>query len=183
MKINGIFNRKESSYEPKECVIEFIEIMTSTQFNYFNHNLLADYPFIIRHQNEMFHDESGTLHAILALNEETGDGIIIDSSGYAYPRNTSYVPCIKPYLDNQIAMICDRVLSEAVFNNKMEFDLTEVSEQYGVPLREGNGFGAMFAEQMQNASDVKRIEFEDGMFEITLDSNEYTTHRMEMEGF
>ena len=182
MKLNAIFTRKEPEIIPKECVIEHIEMMSNSQFNHFRKKLLHDYDFIEDNIDNMFHDKNGILHAITAINEDTGDGILIDSSGSAYARYSSYLPKILPYIKEQVWEVCNKVVSEAIFDMKKEFDLEEISDKYGLPLREGNGIVNLFVQQLQEIDDVGELEFfDDGIFDLNLNPDGYPDRYNEME--
>ncbi len=182
MKINAILNQKEDEYNPTACVIEHITILDDAQFSVFRNNLLCDYAFIEENREWMYEDENGTLHAILALNEDTGDGILIESSGFSYARYSSYVPCILPHIVEQVQTVCEAVFSEAVFDMKKQFDIEEISQQYEIPLREGNGFDVLFATCLKEMQDIEHLEFfDDGKFEITLDRDCYPEHNQSNE--
>lgn len=182
MKLNAIFTRKEPELNPKDCVIEHIEMMNGKSFDYFRKNLLQDHTFIEEHIDDMFHDKDGTLHAIVAVNEETGDGIIIDSSGSSYARYASFAPNILSHFKEEMKLICDRVLDEARTQNKREFDLEEISDQYGVPLIDGNGFIHLFATALNEKAEVCDIEyFDDGLIELSLSGDGSQFQGMEMK--
>ncbi len=161
MKINANFKRKDDEIRTTECIIEHVEFLSNSGFNYFSKNLLDDHLFIENNIDYMFYD--GVQHSILAVNEETGDGILVDSSGSAYARYSSFVPKILPYIKEQVAMVCDKILSE--MDKTTEFNLEEISQKYGLPLREGNGIVTLLAEQLQKTVDVEF--YDDGVFEVT----------------
>ena len=167
MKINAKFLRKEPKIETNPCFVEVIEPMTDSEFNRFGRNLLKDYDFIELNIDNMYHDGDGTCHCVLALNMETGDGVLIDSSGSKYARYSSFVPHIKPYIDQQIALVIDRIMSQALTNNRLSFDLEDLSEQCGVRIGEINGISEMFVAQLDQKMEIYDYEFEDGFLYIT----------------
>ena len=84
LKTNAIFYRKVTELETKPCVIEAIQLMNQKEYGEFSKRLLSDQSFIADKKELMYTDPSGQTHGLLALNEESGDGILIDSSGYDY---------------------------------------------------------------------------------------------------
>ena len=87
IKTNAIFHRKMIEIEAQPCVIEAIELMNQEQYDSFSRNMLADRDFIRDRKKDMYVDENGTMHCLLVINEDSGDGIVIDSSGYDYYAN------------------------------------------------------------------------------------------------
>ena len=182
MKINAVFMRKESAIETKNCVMESMIFLSDTQFKHFSQNLLEDYDFIERNIDNMYTDTDGVQHCILAMNEKTGDGILINSSGSTYARYSSFVPHIKPYIEEQIRLVISDILSEAIFNDKLEIDLEDVSEQHGINIADGSGFINIFSKQLEEISDIENFDYEEGILYLTLDSGGHPKQGMKMEG-
>ena len=113
---NAIFFRKVSELETQPCVIESIQMMNQTDYDEFSKGLLRDRSFISDKKEDMFTDPSGQTHCLLALNQESGDGIMINSSGYDYARYISFMPNIKAYIDQQITQVANQILEEAAEN-------------------------------------------------------------------
>lgn len=180
MKINAVFKCKEPVIETNECFIEGIELMTDSQFKVFSKNLFKDYDFIERNIDNMYNDNNGIKHCILAMNNETGDGILIESSGYSNCQYSSFVPHIKSYINEQVSLVVAQVLSAAIFNNKLEFDLDEISAEYGINIQDGSGFINIFTKQLKEISDIEQFEFEEDVLYLTLDSDMYPNQGMKM---
>ena len=181
MKINAIFMRKEPEIEVQECFVEAIESMTANKFYSFSKNLLKDYEFIEHNTDKMFRDSDGRQHCILAMNEDTGDGILIDASGGSCARYSAFVPNIKSYITEQISILADKILCEAIFDYKLDFEMEEVSQQYGMAINESNGIGCMLVECLKSITDIEHFEVEDGVIYLTLDRDMYPNHGVEME--
>ena len=109
----AIFERKLSEFDTQNCVIEGIALMGEDEFEEFSNYLLEDRDFIIDRKEEMYRDSIGQIHRLLALNVESGDGILIDSQGHKYARHTAFMPNIKPYIEQQISMIAEQIIKEA----------------------------------------------------------------------
>ncbi len=168
----AIFERKISAFDAQVCVINGIEIMDENEFEEFSNNLLEDRDFIIDRKEEMFIDSTGQIHGLLALNVESGDGILIDSQGHKYARYTAFMPNIKPYIEQQISMIAEQIIKEAAENTSngswaIYFD--EIEESYGIVVKENNGIGTLLLDELTSRDEIAEIEVLDDCFDMTLD--------------
>jgi len=168
---NAIFHRKVPKMETSPCIIEAIELMSKRDYEEFSNHLLTDRSFISDKKDDMFAEPSGNIHCLLALNEESGDGILIDSSGYDYARYVSFMPNIKVYIDQQISQVADQIIQEAVektSNGSWLVYFEEISEQHGINVKANNGIGTMLLSELQSREELAEIELEDGCFDMTL---------------
>ena len=173
LKTNAIFERKCSAIQKQPCVFESMEQMEHEKFEEFSNGLLQDRQFIADHKEDMFVDSNGVIHGLLALDVESGDGILIDSSGYDYARYSAFMPNIKPYLDEQIALTADKIIKDAITNaenGKWVFDIEDASERYEIYIKENNGIGDMLISALRERKEFAKIVVEDNCFDITLDS-------------
>ena len=167
----AIFERKISAFDAQVCVINGIEVMDENEFEEFSNNLLEDRDFIIDRKEEMFIDSTGQIHGLLALNVESGDGILIDSQGHKYARYTAFMPNIKPYIEQQISMIAEQIIKEAAENTSncswvIYFD--EIEESYGIVVKENNGIGTLLLDELTSRDEIAEIEVLDDCFDMTL---------------
>ena len=181
MKLSAVFTRKEPEITPKECVIEYVKLMNDTKFNHFIKNLLQDQAFIEDHIEDMYHDENGTLHAILALNEETGDGILIDSSGSSYARYSSFVPKIMLYLEQQIAMATEHIINQAVYENNDALYLDDLSKELDIIIEDDDGIAELFVKHLKSIPDIDEFELGDEMIIVKLNQEMYPKQNTGME--
>jgi len=166
----AIFERKISAFHTRECVINGIELMNDKEFETFSKNLLSEQSFITDRKDEMYIDSAGKIHGLLALNKDSGDGILIDSQGYDYPRYTAFMPNIKPYIDNQISMVAEQIIKEAIENTSngswaIYFD--EIEESHGLVVKENNGIGTMLLDEITSRDEIAEIEVLDDCFDMT----------------
>ena len=171
LKTNAIFFRKESELETQPCVIEAIQLMNQSEYDELSKGLLRDRPFISDKKEDMFTDPSGQTHCLLALNEESGDGILIDSSGYNYARYISFMPNIKAYIDQQISQVADQILQEAAENTSngswiVYFD--EIAEQHSLNVKANNGIGTLLVNELQSREEMAEINLEEDCLDMTL---------------
>lgn len=154
MKVNAVFKRKDPEIETTPCFIEAIESMGKEEFSYFKKNLLQDCDFIKNNIANMYHDKNGVCHCILALCEDSGDGILINSSGSSYARYTCFMPCIKPYIDQQLLVFADSIITKAIFDDIKEFDLEKESNEFGLAVRENNGVSEMLFKALSSFDEI-----------------------------
>ena len=171
LKTNAIFFRKVSELETQTCVIETIQLMNQTEYDELSKGLLRDRSFIADKKEDMFTDTAGQTHCLLALNEESGDGILINSSGYDYARYISFMPNIKAYIDRQISHVADQILQEAAENTSngswiVYFE--EIAEQHSLNVKPNNGIGTLLVNELQGREEMAEINLEEDCLDMTL---------------
>ncbi len=167
----AIFERKIPAFDAQVCVINGIEVMDENEFEEFSNNLLEDRDFIIDRKEEMFIDSTGQIHGLLALNVESGDGILIDSQGHKYARYTAFMPNIKPYIEQQISIIAEQIIKEAAENTSngswaIYFD--EIEESYGIVVKENNGIATLLLDELTSRDEIAEIEVLDDCYDMTI---------------
>ncbi len=167
----AIFERKISEFHTRECAINGIELMNDKEFETFSKNLLSEQSFIADRKEEMYIDSARKLHGLLALNIDSGDGILIDSQGYDYPRYVAFMPNIKPYIEQQISMVAEQIIKEAAENTSngiwpIYFD--EIEESYGIVVKENNGIGTLLLDELTSRDEIAEIEVLDDCFDMTI---------------
>ena len=167
----AIFERKISEFRTRECVINGIELMNDKEFEMFSKNLLSEQSFIADRKDEMYIDSAGKIHGVLALNIDSGDGILIDSQGYDYPRYAAFIPNIKLYIDRQISMVAGQMIKEAAENTSngswaIYFD--EIEENHGLIVKENNGIGTLLLDELTSRDEIAEIEVLDDCFDMTI---------------
>lgn len=167
----AIFERKISEFHTRECAINGIELMNDKEFETFSKNLLSEQSFITDRKDEMYIDTTGQIHGLLALNKDSGDGILIDSQGYDYPRYVAFMPNIKPYIEQQISMVAEQIIKEAAENTSngswaVCFD--EIEESHGLVVKENNGIGTMLLDALTIRDKISEIEVLDDCFDMTI---------------
>jgi hypothetical protein len=171
LKINAIFQRKVAALETKPCVIETVNVMSNEEYEEFTSALLMDKSFIAYRKEDMFTDSSGQVHCILAMNDESGDGILIDSNGYDYARYVSFLPNIKPYISQQISHAADLIIEDArcnTSNGSWNIDFEEITKQYGIIVKENNGLENLLLLELESRTETAEISAKEGSFNMVL---------------
>ena len=151
LSTNAIFERKLSAIEPKPCTIEAIYEMDNETFEHFCDSLMEDHSFISDLNKYMYVDSAGVIHGLLALNTESGDGILIDSQGYDYARYTAFMPNAKEYVDKQISLVAQQIVKDAIqMSDECEyaFDCESAEKHYELLVTDDNGIGIILLHKL-----------------------------------
>lgn len=171
LSTNAIFARKQAIIDPQPCTIEAIYEMDNDTFENFCDNPTGDNVFILDLKKYMYVDSAGVIHGLLALNTESGDGVLIDSQGYDYARYTAFMPNIKPHIEQQIKLIADQIVKDAIeMSDECDyaFDCDSAEEHYGILVTDDNGIGAILLRELENLEEFSEIEIEDDVFYLKL---------------
>lgn len=167
----AIFGRKLSGFDTRNCVIEGIELLNGNEFEEFSSNLLEDRDFIIERKEEMYKDSMGQIHGLLALDMESGDGILIDSQGHKYARYTAFMPNIKSYIEQQISIAAEQIIKEAsenTSNGSWAIYFDEIEESHGLVVKENNGIGTLLLDAITSRDEIAEVEVLDDCFDMTI---------------
>lgn len=167
----AIFGRKLSEFDTRNCVIEGIELLNGNEFEEFSSNLLEDRDFIIERKEEMYKDSMGQIHGLLALDMESGDGILIDSQGHKYARYTAFMPNIKSYIEQQISIAAEQIIKEAsenTSNGSWAIYFDEIEESHGLVVKENNGIGTLLLDAITSRDEIAEVEVLDDCFDMTI---------------
>ena len=91
MKINAVFQRKETDIETEPCIVENIIELSESEYDYFSHNLLKNFDFIAENKDQMYYKD-GVNHCLLVFGENHSDGILVRSEGSNYARYSAHIP-------------------------------------------------------------------------------------------
>ena len=146
-----------------------MKTLDDNAWQYFSNHLLNDYDFIEQYADDMGVGSDGIVNALLVFNEKTGEGILVNSSGYAYARYSAYLPYAKQTLEYETFRIADYCVTEAVSEStdcswSVSFD--EIYEHYGMVLSKGNGLTEMVAKHIRDMGEVADLEITDDEFSI-----------------
>lgn len=91
MKIKANLLNKPVNFQMDDCQIEKVVELPRDQFSALVITPLTNQPFIAENKRWMFADDSA-VHCLLVLGQGSGDGVLIYSAGYDYPRLAAYLP-------------------------------------------------------------------------------------------
>ena len=92
--INAALNRKADYYALEKCVVEKVVELPETEFKKLLDKPLQD-RYYIKQYRDLMGVENDTHHCILAIDSNSGDGLLIKSEGSNYARYSQYIPNAK----------------------------------------------------------------------------------------
>ena len=66
-----------------------------------------DHAFIAENKDCMYREDGGVMHCLLALTENSSDGVVIESDVFPYARFAAYVPGIRDVINAQMDRAVD----------------------------------------------------------------------------
>lgn len=156
MKIKANLLNKPNNFQMDDCQIEKVVELPRDQFSELVITPLMDQPFIAENKRWMFVDDSA-VHCLLALGQGSGDGVLIYSAGYDYPRLAAYLPGMRDILNARLGRAADFIVqqgTEATESGNWSVSFEELETQTGVAVRRGNGLDGMLLEALTRRSEV-----------------------------
>lgn len=128
---------KSSGFKPQKCTVEKVIEVSGAEFQHFIEAPTLRNYYLPQYKKIMgYYDDS--YHGVLFVNEENGDGLLVNSEGADYARYSQYIPNARgiiqrheqtPALDNlKIHMDCciDRWLKQNASKNEFGIPLTDL---------------------------------------------------------
>lgn len=161
------FNSKDPAPDVKPFRLRAVEILDENQWAVFSNRLLDDYDFIAKHSDALCVGSDGITNALLVLNKQTEEGILVNSEGSSYARYSAYLPFAGHMLDYYVNMIADYCVTEGTLNTSDGAWAISFDELYGhhneVDITEGNGIDELVLRELQMRDEVaEAIQTEDG---------------------
>ena len=143
--------------------------MNDDRWQYLSQHLLEDSDLIAAHKGRLYVGSDGVTNALLILNNQTGEGILVNSEGSSYARYSAYLPFAKPYLDYELARIADYCVSEGAENTSdglwaITFD--EIHEQFDMDVSENSGIQEELLDLLRTRQEIAKIIATEDEFEI-----------------
>ena len=156
MKIKANLLNKPVNFQMDNCQIEKVVELPRDQFSALVITPLTNQPFIAENKRWMFADDSA-VHCLLVLGQGSGDGVLIYSAGYDYPRLAAYLPGIRDILNARLGRAADFIVqqgTEATENGSWNISFEEMEKQTGITVRRGNGLDGMLLEALSCHGEV-----------------------------
>lgn len=147
MKIKANLLNKPVNFQMDNCQIEKVVELPRDQFSALVITPLTNQPFIAENKRWMFADDSA-VHCLLVLGQGSGDGVLIYSAGYDYPRLAAYLPGMRDILNARLERAADFIVhqgTEATENGSWSISFKELEKQTEITVRRGNGLDGMAA--------------------------------------
>ena len=78
--------------------------------------MLDDYDFIDKHSQRLCVGSDEVVNALLVVNKQGEDGVLVNSEGSAYARYSAYLPFAGHMLDYYVNMIADYLVTAGTQN-------------------------------------------------------------------
>lgn len=164
------FDRKDPVMEVDDFEVIAVEILPHSVFTGFQRNMLNDYDFIVPFADDMHVDSDDVAHAMLVLDEEGEDGILINSEGSYYGRYTSYLPKAKKLIRDEIQEVAQAIIKGRFGDNgngSWVIGFDDIKEHFDLTVTPNNGIGTLLLEELENQEEVGEIIATEDCFEIT----------------
>ena len=156
MKIKANLLNKPVNFQMDDCQIEKVVELPRDQFSALVITPLTNQPFIAENKRWMFADDSA-VHCLLVLGQGSGDGVLIYSAGYDYPRLAAYLPGMRDILNARLERAADFIVhqgTEATENGSWSISFKELEKQTEITVRRGNGLHGMLLEALPHRREV-----------------------------
>lgn len=156
MKIKANLLNKPVNFQMDDCQIEKVVELPRDQFSALVITPLTNQPFIAENKRWMFADDSA-VHCLLVLGQGSGDGVLIYSAGYDYPRLAAYLPGMRDILNARLERAADFIVhqgTEATENGSWSISFKELEKQTEITVRRGNGLDGMLLEALTHRREV-----------------------------
>ena len=143
MIINAVMNRKADFYEPKKCVVEKVIDVYETEFKKMLEKPLERNYYLAPYRSLMgFYDNA--YHCILFVDQNSSDGLLVNSEGSDYARYSQFIPNAKDIIlmrerslaldDLKTHMDCciDKWLKQHANEDKFSISLTDLIDDSNV---------------------------------------------------
>lgn len=160
MKMKANFLCKPSSFQMDDCQIERVVELSYGEFCDLKLAPLRDRTFIAENRDCMF-SQDGVMHCLLALGENSNDGILIEAAGYSYPRYAAYVPGMRDILNAEMDRAADYIIqqgTENTYSGNWCIYFPDLKEHLGLTIQEGNGFEMFLLEALYRRPEVAGVE-------------------------
>jgi hypothetical protein len=168
MKFKANFVEKPGNFQMDDCQIEKVVELSHDDFCRLKIIPLADHPFIRENLDCMF-SRNGVIHCLLALGQDSNDGVLIDAEQYNYPRLASYIPGMRDIVNAQMDRAADFIIrwgTESTTSGSWCVYFDDLEEHLGLTVREGNGMDSMIRAALKQRPEVSAVDMHDGCIEM-----------------
>ena len=99
LKFNSTLNHKQNEYRPCEISVEKVVELGKNYFESLIKTGLRDDKLVSKYK-ELMYMEGSTAHCVLFVNSDTGDGLLVESEGFNYPRKSQFIPNAKALIES-----------------------------------------------------------------------------------
>lgn len=172
--LNADLNYKTAEFTPEKCTVEKVIEVSETEFRKFYEKPMKPNYYLSTYKDLMgFYDES--YHCVLLINEQNGDGLLINSEGADYARYSQYIPNARGIIreheltavldDLKIHMDCciDRWLKQYANESEFSISLTDLIDDSNL----AEIFVDYASEMLYNDPRIEYCELTNDSIEVT----------------
>ena len=168
MKFKSNFTDKPANFQMDDCQIEKVVELSHDDFFRLKITPLVDQSFVRENKDCMFHSD-GVIHCLLALGQDSNDGVLIDAEGYNYPRYASYIPGMRDIVNAEMDRAADFIIrwgTENTASGSWCVYFEDLEEHLDLTVREGSGLDSMLRTALKQRPEVSAVDMHDGCIEV-----------------
>ena len=168
MKFKANFTEKPANFQMDDCQIEKVVELSHDDFFRLKITPLVDQSFVRENKDCMFHSD-GVIHCLLALGQDSNDGVLIDAEGYNYPRYASYIPGMRDIVNAEMDRAADFIIrwgTENTASGSWCVYFEDLEEHLDLTVREGSGLDSMLRTALKQRPEVSAVDMHDGCIEV-----------------
>lgn len=170
MKIKAKLERKLSSFDLKSCVVEKVVQLSQDEFDDFLLAPLHDRQFITKNKDHMY-EENGESHCLLVLGEMHEGGVLVEASGYDYPRYAAYIPGANCMISALAEQVADYVVEKGKYHSPdghWSCSYDEIIKSTGMNISDGSGFEPWVVTALESREELDEACVSDGRVRIEI---------------
>ena len=167
MKFKANFTEKPANFQMDDCQIEKVVELSHDDFCRLKITPLADQSFVQENKDCMFHSD-GVIHCLLALGQDSNDGILVDAEKYDYARLAAYIPGMRDIVNAQMDRAADFIIrwgTENTASGGWCVYFEDLEEHLDLTVREGSGLDSMLRAALKQRPEVSAVDMHDGCIE------------------
>lgn len=114
LKFNSTLNHKQSDYKTREIIVEKVITLYGRSFSELKDHPLRDNPYITQNRDLMYIDSNDTVHCLLMVDSDSGDGILVESEGSSYARKSQFISNARALVENSELTVSEQKLHKSL---------------------------------------------------------------------
>ena len=168
MKFKANFTEKPANFQMDDCRIEKVVELSHEDFCRLKITPLDDQPFIMENKDCMFHSD-GVTHCLLALGQDSNDGVLVDAEQYNCARLAAYIPGMRDIVNAQMERAADFIIrwgTENTASGSWCVYFEDLEKHLELTVREGSGLDSMLRTALKQRPEVAAVDMHDGCIEM-----------------
>lgn len=170
MKFKANFVEKPGNFQMDDCQIEKVVELSHEDFCRLKITPAEHQPFLAEHQGCMF-SQDGVIHCLLALDQGSNDGVLIDAEGYGYPRIAAYVPGMRDIVNAEMDRAAEFIIREGAAHagdGHWSVPFQALGEQLGLTVRAGGGLDDLLLDKLSRRAEVSGVSLRASRIDVAL---------------